>query len=382
MLLALAIASLIAAALPAGIFLANLRLYTPPPNRGPEPLPKISILIPARNEETTIAACVKSALASAGAPVEIIVMDDNSTDRTAALVRNLIQELIAAHPHARIRLEQAPPLPPGWNGKQHACWHLAHAANGDILCFLDADVRLAPDCAARMASFLEHTGSALVSGFPRQVTVTWLEQLLLPLIHFVLLGFLPLFQARKTNHPGYAAGCGQFLMVRRSAYFAAGGHSAIRTSMHDGIKLPRLCRQHGLRTDLADITQLATCRMYTSARQVWSGLAKNATEGMASPPAILPATLFLILGQIAPFLLLRLAVTHRLSSTATACTLVAVLCAWFPRFVAIRRFHQAALGAFLHPLGILVLFLLQWVSFFRNLAGAPVTWKNRAYTPN
>ena len=383
MLLAVAIASLVCAALPVGIFLANLRFYTPPRPAGPEPLPKISILIPARNEESGIAACVQSALASTGAPIEVIVMDDNSTDRTAAIVR----DLIAAHeqhpPDAApvtLRLEHAPALPPDWNGKQHACWELAHAATGEILCFVDADVRLAPDAVARMAGFLRHTDSALVSGFPRQLTVTSLEQLLLPLIHFVLLGFLPLFQARKTNHPGYAAGCGQFLLVERPAYFISGGHSAIRSTMHDGIKLPRLLRERGFRTDLADITSLATCRMYTSARQVWNGLAKNATEGMAAPAAILPATLFLALGQIAPFLLLRLAVIHRLSTAATLCTIAAALCAWLPRVVAVRRFRQPLLSAILHPLGILLLLAVQWYALLRTLTGARVTWKSRAYT--
>ena len=382
MLLALAITSLVASALPVGIFLANLRFYTPPRPAGPEPLPKISILIPARNEQATIRACVESALASTGVPIEVIVMDDNSTDGTAAIIQTLIAETNPRKSGNTLRLEQAPPLPSGWNGKQHACWELAHAAIGDILVFVDADVRLASDAAARMATFLRQSGSALVSGFPRQLTETWLEQLLLPLIHFVLLGFLPLFQARKTSHPGYAAGCGQFLMVERAAYFQSGGHSVIRSTMHDGIKLPRLFRQHGFRTDLADITALATCRMYTNARQVWNGLAKNATEGMASPAAILPATIFLTLGQIVPFLLLRLAVTHRLSPVATACTLAAVLCAWLPRLLAIRRFHQPALSALLHPAGVLILLAVQWYAVVRALTRAPVTWKSRAYNPS
>jgi hypothetical protein len=376
MLLTLAIGSLIAAAIPAGIFLANLRLYTPPPPVSSDTLPHISILIPARNEESTIAACVQAALASTYVRAEVVVMDDSSTDRTSATVESLLGKTQTG---TTLSLERAPSLPSGWNGKQHACWHLACRANGDIFLFLDADVLLAPDCAARMAAFLDRSGSALVSGFPRQVTVTWLEQLLLPLIHFVLLGFLPLFQARDTTNPGYAAGCGQFLMVRREAYFKSGGHAAICASMHDGIKLPRLLRQHGFRTDLADITLLATCRMYTSAGQVWNGLAKNATEGMASPAAILPVTIFLALGQIAPFLLLRLALTHRLAPLTTLCTIGAIVLAWLPRVLAIRRFRQPWISALVHPLGVLLLLVLQWHALLRSLAGAQVTWKSRAY---
>ena len=200
-----------------------------------------------------------------------------------------------------MRLERAPALPAGWNGKQHACWSLAHVAKGEVLCFVDADVRLKPDAVSRMAGFLSKGNNALVSGFPRQVTETWLEWLLLPLIHFVLLGFLPMTQMRNGTDPSFAAGCGQFMMVRREAYFACGGHAEIRATMHDGLLLPRLFRQHGYRTDLADLTELATCRMYRNARQVWSGLAKNATEGIANPVRIGPISVLLVMGQVLPF---------------------------------------------------------------------------------
>ncbi|GAC1416274.1 MAG: glycosyltransferase [Acidobacteriaceae bacterium] len=384
----LAIACLLCAVLPAAIFCVNLRAYKPPPPFDARHLdaaaeksdgtvrfiPSVSILIPARNEEAGIAAAVHAALASAGVDVEVVVMDDSSTDRTAEIVRQI------AATNRAVRLEQAPDLPAGWNGKQHACWALANSARHDLLCFVDADVRLAPDAALRMAAFLTGTGSQLVSGFPRQITVTWLEQLLLPLIHFILLGYLPVPQMRSNPSSAYAAGCGQFLLADRAAYFASGGHAAIRATMHDGIKLPRLLRTHGFRTDIADLTPLAEVRMYTTAPQVWNGLAKNAVEGMAAPATIVPASILLVLGQIAPFLLLRLAVLHRLGVAATVATIAAVIAAWLPRLLAVVRFRQPILSAVLHPLGILTLVVLQWYALLRTFTGARVTWKSRAYT--
>src|SRR3984885_15512830 len=115
---------------------------------------------------------------------------------------------------------------------------------------------------------------------------------------------------RALGLPGFAAGCGQFLMVRRDAYVKRGGHSQIRPTMHDGLLLPQLFRRHGLRTDIADLTHLATCRMYRSASEVWRGLAKNATEGMAAPARVLPLTILLFCGQILPLLLLVAPVTY------------------------------------------------------------------------
>ena len=272
---AFTIAVMLCSLAPAVLFCVNWRRYLPPPQAGSVCLPPLSVLIPARDEEDGIAAAVESVLASTGVHFEVIVMDDGSIDRTADMVEAIAKK------DARVRLERTQNLPIGWNGKQHACWSLAQAASHELLCFVDADVRLQPDCLARMAVLLIQGQRGLVSGFPRQVTETWFERLLLPLIHFVLLGFLPVERMRNTTDPAFAAGCGQFILVRREDYFACGGHAQIKTTMHDGLLLPKLFRQNGYRTDLADLTDLATCRMYRNARQVWQGLAKNATEGLA-----------------------------------------------------------------------------------------------------
>ena len=206
MLLALSIACCCSAALPAALTLVNLRAYQAPPCDAGDPLPAIEVCIPARNEEAGIARCLQAILDSAGANLTVLVVDDHSTDATA----NAVGE-IARH-DGRVRLLEAPPLPRGWNGKQHACWYAAKQSSAPILCFLDADVRLEPEALARMAGFLVQSKAALVSGFPREETGTPLEWLLLPLIHFVLLGYLPLSLSQRSRAPGLAAGCGQFLM--------------------------------------------------------------------------------------------------------------------------------------------------------------------------
>ena len=376
MLDALTIAMMLCALSPAVLFCVNLRRYRAPAPLSPDapPLPAVSVLIPARDEENVIGAAVAAALRSTGIVFEVIVMDDCSTDRTAAIVRE------AALQDPGVRLEQAPALPSGWNGKQHACWALAHAAKHDLLCFVDADVRLQPQALARMAALLQRRNAALVSGFPLQETQTWMEWLLLPLIHFILLGFLPVSRMRKTTDPAFAAGCGQFLLARRDAYFASGGHAAIRSTMHDGLLLPRLFRRSGYRTDLADLTSFATCRMYRNSRQVWQGLAKNATEGIAAPVRILPISLLLVLGQVLPFaFIVWFAFAGAPSTAILVYVLVAVAAAWLPRLLATVRFRQSWRGALLHPLGIVLLLAVQWYSLFRKLIGGGVNWKDRVY---
>ena len=370
------IAVMVCSLFPAILFAINFGLYRTP-RLPPETisLPSISVLIPARNEERVIGAAIASVLASVGVEFELVVMDDGSTDDTARIVREWAAQ------DTRVRLEHAPLLPAGWNGKQHACWALAHTARHDAMCFVDADVRLHPEAVVRMVAFLGTSGSALVSGFPRQETGTTLEWLLLPLIHFVLLGFLPLAGMRTRTAPAYAAGCGQFLMVRRTAYFASGGHAEIRETMHDGLRLPKLLREHDFKTDLADLTRLAECRMYRNAGEVWQGLAKNATEGLAAPARIVPITGMLLLGQVVPvFLLLWVLITrHAIAFPVLVCLLVAVWASFVPRFLAVWRYRQKLRSAWLHPVGVLMLLVLQWYALLRQVRGGSVSWKARSY---
>lgn len=334
------------------------------------------MLIPARNEEGSIAGAVEAALASRGVELEVVVLDDSSEDRTAEIVR----ELALRDP--RVRLVLAPPLPPGWCGKQHACAALAAQARHPRLLFVDADVRLEPAGAARAAAFLEASGAGLVSGVPRQETVTFLERLLLPLIHWVLLGFLPMERMRRSRHPAYGAGCGQLFLARREDYDKAGGHTAIASSLHDGVALPRAFRQAGIGTDLFDATAVASCRMYHDAGEVWRGLVKNAVEGLASPGKIVPVTVLFLAGQVLPPVLLVLALAGLLPPLVLVPAGLGTVAMYLPRLAAVRRFRQPLDGALLHPLAIVVFLAIQWTALGRKLLGRPAAWKGRTYSPN
>jgi hypothetical protein len=366
------------ALIPAILFCGNVFLFRRPGRAwNKRLLPPVSVLIPARNEEASIGAAIAAVLASRGVDFALTVLDDGSIDRTAEIVRGF------AEADSRVCLAEAPPLPEGWNGKQHACWQLAALAEHDVFCFLDADVRVGPEAIYRMVSELnwqDKDGAelALVSGFPAQETGTFLERLLLPLIHFVLLGFLPLPGERWTGMRGFAAGCGQFMMVRRVPYFASEGHAAIRTSMHDGLLLPQLFRRHRFGTRVFDLSRDAVCRMYRGAGEVWSGLAKNATEGMASPARLPVFTALLLLGEVAP---LPLAVWTGAMQFfwPFRIALLSLLLGFGIRSISAWRYRQSWLGAVLHPLGVLLLLVLQWYALARKLFRVPATWKDRAY---
>ena len=354
--------ALLLAALPFTLALWNLALFrTPAPATSPPPL---SVLIPARNEEGKIADAVASVLASEGVELELIVLDDGSTDRTGAILRGI------ADPRLRVANGGAL-LPPGWSGKQNACATLAGLARHEMFVFIDADVRLAPDALSRMAGFMQRRPVGLASGFPRQIVRTWSEQLLLPLIHFLLLGFLPMASMRRSAAVRLGAGCGQLFIARRAEYERAGGHGAIRASMHDGLTLPRAFRRAGSMTDLFDATGFATCRMYANAADLWEGLGKNAAEGMATKRALPVWTVLLAGGQVLPVALM-------LFSPSTPALLALVLSIGL-RLILAERFRQPVISALLHPLGVLALLVVQWSALLRVALGRPATWRGRAY---
>src|SRR5262249_32571662 len=139
--------------------------------------------------------------------------------------------------------------------------------------------------------------------------------------------------------PGYAAGCGQLFVTKKSSYEQMGGHAVIRSTLHDGLKLPRAYRAAGLKTDLFDATDVAACRMYRGARELWSGLAKKAAGGLPSAALIGPATVGRLGGQVVPLVLLLLAPALGPTPLAASAAALATALAYLPRLAGVVRFR-------------------------------------------
>jgi hypothetical protein len=373
----LVVVSFVLAMVPVLLSLANLPRFRGPP-AGVAGRRPVSVLVPARNEEREIARLVRAMLASEGVDLEVVVLDDASEDRTAELVASIAVE------DPRVRLLAGRALPDGWCGKQHACWQLAQAARHDTWLFCDVDVMPTTDAVARSLAFLDASEADLIGGFPRQLTGSFLEWLLLPLIHFILLGFLPLERSRRQGSPALAAGCGQWFVTRREAYRRAGGHAAIRASLHDGVMLPRAYRQAGLRTDVFDASGIASCRMYRCGLDVWHGLAKNATEGVGAAATIVPFTILLGGGQVLPWLVVAwwaVGFAGHWPVWVVPTALIAGLMGLMPRLLEARRFGGSVRSVAAHPLAVAMFLVIQWYALARKALGLSTTWRGRTLAP-
>ena len=367
---ALMILCIFAAAIPLAMVVYNMRFYRSLPGPLRREVPSVSVLIPARNEAMNIRAAIDSVLQCEGVEIEVMVWNDGSTDETADIVRTISE----ADP--RVRLIDGTPLPEGWAGKPFGCWSLANLAKGDVLLFMDADVRLrAGDGLLRMSAAFLRPELDLLSGVPWQRVETLSEVMLVPLIHFVLLGFLPLQMMRETTDPRFAAACGQLMLFRKTAYFAAGGHATAQRSFHEGIALSRSFRKAGRVTDLFDATDVAVCRMYSGIGEVWRGFAKNAHEGLASPKSLLPFSFLLFFGQVLPFLSLLF---NGLSGGSAQLAFLALSLSFAARGILAAKFKQPVSGVILQPIAVGFLLINQWYGAVRFWIGKPVAWRGRA----
>jgi hypothetical protein len=281
--------------------------------------------------------------------------------------------------HSNVRLLKGASIPAGWSGKQFACYQLAQQATHEEMIFLDADVHLSKDALLRAVDQRRRNEADLLSGFPRQRVVSIGEQLLIPLIHLILLCFLPFVLMRWTRMVGAAAGCGQFFLTTKHAYERSGGHSSIKQSLHDGIMLPRAYRKSGLKTDLCDASDLATCRMYTSFEETWSGLLKNASEGFAKMPLLPVITLLMLFAFVCPVLCLAGLAVGLIKATWLPMVLCAVAMSYLPRFLCCLKFDRAWVACLFSPVSILLCLVIQWTALIRKSRGRGVQWRQRDY---
>jgi hypothetical protein len=338
----------------------NARLLRVAPPAGRSPAPRVSVLIPARDEERRIGACLESLRDQRGV-AQVLVLDDQSADRTAEIVARCA-------PWATLIVGAGPP--PGWLGKPAACAALAAAADprAEVLVFLDADVVLRPDAIARAVVLADQLNLDIVCPYPRQAAGTALERLVQPLLQWSWLTFLPLRLAERSPRPSLGAAYGPFLGVRAQAYRRAGGPGAVRAAVLEDMELLRAIKAAGGRGGVVDGSDLASCRMYEGAGALVDGYAKSLWAAFGGPVEAVAMMSALGAAYLAP------PIAMLAGSRAGAAGYLAAVAG---RAVCARRTGGRAWpDAAAHPGSIAALIWLCAVSFDRRRRGA-LSWRGR-----
>jgi glycosyltransferase involved in cell wall biosynthesis len=230
-------------------------------------VPSISAIVPARNEEAVIATCVES-LALQPEIAEILVIDDQSTDKTAEIVRGLMSKI------PRLRLLETHGVPAGWVGKNNAVSLGAKEATCPWLLFTDADAELLPGAAAHALQIAQEMDAALISFSPEQITQSWYEKALIPFVYSRLAKHFSYDAVNNAGSPAAAAN-GQFLMIQRDAYASIGGHASVAADVLEDVALAKRAKAAGFRLWFGSGQGIVRARMYRSFGAMWQGWKKN-----------------------------------------------------------------------------------------------------------
>ncbi len=342
----------------------------------PEPAPLISILIPARDEAVNIANCLESLQKQDYPNFEILVLDDNSSDNTAAIV-----EEIAAN-DSRIQLLRGDPLPEDWAGKPFACYQLAKQAKGSWLLFVDADTTHAPYMLHSALAQAIRLKSSLLSGFPRQLANSLAQKVAIPVLYFIILSWFPLWWLQRSREPKPTLAIGQFLLFPVQEYWRIGGHEAVKSRILEDVWLGiEVSRRHG-RQVAVDLSPAVSCNMYHNVGAMWEGFIKWIYSVLSLSPVALTA----MMAAAYVFFLLPFYSLWRELFVVTAPTglrtiiVSQIAIILFMRWLVDNRFKEPSISIFLHPVGLSFLFLASFCAIFRRTVGAGVRWKERLYS--
>lgn len=330
----------------------------------PRSVPFLSILIPARNEEANIGRCISSVLSQTYENFEVIVLNDSSEDNTVK------EACLAAGEDRRVRIIEGLPLNSPWLGKNWACRQLSSEAKGEVLLFIDADVLLSPEAVKYAVNNVIRNNLGMLSVFPTQIMKTPGEYLIVPMMNWLLLSFLPLRLVSLTSNPALCAANGQFIMMTRAAYEKTGGHEAVRSEIVEDMELAKNTKKAGLRLMTVLGAEAVKCRMYKNYNDAFAGFSKNFFAGFKMPAAVFRR--LLDLSMLLFFMPFIFAVFFKPFIIAAGLILFSRI------LISLMSGQNAIYNLILHPVQMAVFYATGIKSIKLKLNGK-IVWKDRTY---
>ena len=337
--------------------------------------PLVSVLIPARNEESNIGRCIKAFLKQDYKNFEIVVLDDNSSDDTYNIVKKISSSI------KNVRVVKGKPLPSGWLGKNFACHQLSRVAKGDYFLFTDADTwHHANSISSSMAALLNNDLDAICP-FPKQIMITIHERMTATFINFAILLFMPLALIRKSKNPLFCTGIGQYLLFKREAYFGMGGHAVVKGKILEDVQITKKSKAAGYNYMIFDGSKILSCRMYKNFKQVFNGFSRflfSAFDYNAYMMGI--AVVFFVLLFLLPNILFVLGLLlYHWPREILILIIIQIAIVSLIRLIIALRFKEKMFDILLSPLAIVYIVIIAINSFIQSRFGNGIYWKGRTY---
>ena len=341
-----------------------------------ESSPLVSVLIPARNEEKNIKRIINSMLRQDYKNLEILVLDDNSTDSTADIVRQFCEK------DKRVKLIKGQPLPKGWKGKCFACHQLSKIAKGDYFVFTDADTLHYPDSISGALAALIKNKLDVISIYPRQIAVTFAERMTIRFIHFAILSFMPLILVKHTKSPFFSTAIGQFFLFKRQVYEKTGGFESVKDEILEDINISKQIKRCGYKIMVYDGSDSIFCRMYTNLHDVVKGFSRFIYAAFDCNFAVECVALFFIsLIFLVPFISLPLGIfVFGWSAQLLVLNIVQIFMIFAIKIVLSIRFKERILDIFFTPVSVAYIAVIAMNSYIQSKFGSGVSWKDRTYS--
>jgi chlorobactene glucosyltransferase len=334
---------------------------------------KVSVLIPARDEESNIRRCLESLLHQSYTNYEIVVLDDLSTDRTWEIV----SEYARRYPEI-LRVIKGAPLPRGWGGKTHAMQLLSQYAGGDYLLFTDADTVHTHESIAWAVTNINKHHSDFLSGYVYLELQSFGEALIVPTTYIMSTMVLPLWMIPRSNASVLSFAVGQLVMFRRQAFEAIDGYSSVSEQISEDVFVARAVKKAGFRVVFLDIRRYVRCRMYAGYQESFNGIAKNIYDFFKNQPTFF-ASVLSILGAFIVLPLVMVPIEFYMGSSMLRFSLFSVamfLLAWS---LTLYDRGQKWWVPLLYPLTFFHLLYMAWKSFGRVATGLGIVWKGRVF---
>ena len=349
------------------ILFRSLRYYK---NIKLEQQPKVSLLIPARNEETNLELLLPTLVTQDYPNLEMIVLNDHSTDLTLEIAQKY------AATDSRLQVIQGRELLDGWLGKPNACRQLAEVSSGEILVFTDADTLWQPDAISLCVKTMQGTNSDAMCAWPEQILSGWFSSLVQPWMTWSVLALLPVWLIPNPKHKMIVSANGQMLAFRKHCYSSIGGFEPVKHSILEDIALARNVKAQNMRFVLLNGLGSVKCKMYSSTQETFDGFAKAAFVGLGSSVAALfVSILFFAWLFLAPWIWFASAL---ISGSSLTLPVIAVGLSLLGRFVADLEFGYPLYLWIFQPVSMIgwaVIALASW----RRFRKGQTSWKGRVY---